>query len=176
MVLRLLRLVKILGEAMNDEETTFGSVEPPFEEFGNSSELIEIEDYVIEEIADDGSTISLGGEAKRTVWSADQRRVVKHRRKKLVGTDDGFFVPVEHIVGVCSECREQGIRRVLSKTSARRCETCGRLLGSCHQRVVDDKVYCSRHWFWAWVEHYKGGEVQKQIPERNDDIRHQKSN
>ena len=123
------------------------------ESAGNASELVEIEDVVIEELSDDASVSSLGGTGAKTVWSEDQKRITSLRRTKLVFAYGGrLILDPASIAGLCAVCREQdGRRTILPKGYAGSCTRCGRLLCPDHQVIVHEIVYCPQHGKWPRI-------------------------
>ena len=132
---------------MNDEERT--QTIAYLEQMGEVSTLTEVEEIIVEELSDDADLTSLGGTGEKTVWEEGHGRVITVKRKKLVYTHDGFLIDnVDLIAGFCAVCRDNGVRTIISKASARQCSRCGRLLCGDHQVTVGEDVYCPVHGKW----------------------------
>jgi hypothetical protein len=123
---------------------------------GSVSELLEIEEVIVDQVPEDASQLSLGGTGAKTIWSEDQKRIVTVRRRKLVFAHDGHLVlDPESIAGFCAVCKEKhGRRIILSKTTAKSCAHCGRLLCPDHQVIVGGIVYCPAHGRWPRIKKF----------------------
>jgi hypothetical protein len=126
---------------------------------GNVSELLEIEEVIVDHVPEDADRLSLGGSGAKTVWSEDQKRIVTVRRRKLIFAHDGHLIlDPESIAGFCAVCKEKcGRRTILSKTTAKSCVQCGRLLCPDHQVIVGGIVYCPAHGKWPRIKKFFTG-------------------
>lgn len=126
------------------------------EGIGNVSELLEIEEIIVDEVPEDANQSSLGGAGAKTVWSEDQKQIITLRRRKLIFAHDGHLIlDPESIAGFCAVCKEKyGRRTILSKATARLCTRCSRLLCPDHQVSVDEIVYCPAHGRWPRIKKF----------------------
>lgn len=123
---------------------------------GNVSELLEMEEVIVDQVSEDADQLSLGGTGTKTVWSEDQKRIISVRRRKLIFADDGHLIlDPESIAGFCAVCKEKyGRRVILSKTTAKSCTDCGRLLCPDHQVIVNGLAYCPAHGKWPRIKKF----------------------